>query len=60
MTYGEMNARWINAEFATCAIAGRTASCARLIAIWKGHIVNVYDRLLTLPCGRSNATHRAP
>ena len=44
MTNGEMNARWMNAEIATCAIAGRAANWPRgQSRPWKGHIVIVLD-----------------
>ena len=60
MTNGEVNARWMNAEIATCAI-GRAASSPRgQSRPWKGHIVIVLDRFLILPRGRRNATRRAP
>ena len=61
MTTGEMNARRINAEIATCAIAGRAANWPRgQSRAWKGQIVNVCGRFLFLPRGRRNATRRAP
>ena len=45
MTNGEMNARWMNAEIATCAIAGRAANWPRgQSRPWKGHIVIVLDQ----------------
>ena len=44
MTNGEMNARGMNAEIATCAIAGRAANWLRgQSRPWKGHIVIVLD-----------------
>ena len=45
-----MNARWINAEIATCALAGRAANL--VYYIWEDHIFNLYDRFLILPLGR--------
>ena len=57
MTNGEMNARWMNAEIATCAIAGRAANWPHSQS---RHIVIVSDRFLILPRGRRNATHRSP
>ena len=61
MTNGEMNARWMNAEIATCAIAGRAANWPRgQSRPWKGHIVIVLDPFLILPRGRRNATRHAP
>ena len=40
-----MNARWMNAEIATCAISARAANWPRgQSRIWKDHIVIVSDR----------------
>ena len=56
-----MNAWWMNAEIATCAIAGHAANWLHgQSRLWNGHIVIVYDRFLILPRGRRNATRRAP
>ena len=56
-----MNARWMNAEIATCAIAGRAANWPHgQSRLWEGHIVIVSNQFLILPRGRRNATHRAP
>ena len=61
MAYGDINARWINAEIATCAIAGRAANWPRgQSRVWKLPIAIVSDRFLILPRGRRNATRRAP
>ena len=44
-----MNARWMNAEIATCGIAGREANWPRgQSRPWKGHIVIVLDWFLIL------------
>ena len=51
----------MNAEIATCAIAGRAANWTRgQSRPWKGHIVIVLDPFLILPRDRRNATRRAP
>ena len=61
MTNGKINARWMNAEIARCAISGRAANWPRgQSRTWEGHIVIVSDRFLILPRGRRNATRRAP
>ena len=53
-----MDTQLINAEIATCAIAGRAANWLRDQArVWKLHIVIVSDRFLNLPHGRHNASH---
>ena len=55
-----MNALWINAEIATCAIACRAAKWPRAQSrVWEGHIVTVYDRFSILPRAHRNATRRA-
>ena len=47
----------MNAEIATCAIAGSAANWQRgQSRIWKGHFVIVSDRFLVLPCRRRNAS----
>ena len=47
----------MNAEIATCAIAGRAANWLRgQSRLWKGHIVIILDRFLNLPRGRRNAS----
>ena len=47
MTNEEMNARWMNAEIATCAIAGRAANWPHgQSRSWEGHIVIVSARFL--------------
>ena len=51
LNYGEMNARWINAEIATVPIA---------CTMETSHIVIVSDRFLFMPRGRRNATRLAP
>ena len=56
-----MNAWWMNAEIATCVIAGRAVNWPRgQSRPWKGHIVIVLDPFLILPRGRRNAMRHAP
>ena len=50
-----MNARWINAVIATCAITGRAAH-----RVYGKVTFLMYDRFLIPPRGRRNATRRAP
>ena len=50
----------LNAEIATCVIAGLSSSPRGQSRIWKGHIVIASDRFLILPSGRRHATRRAP
>ena len=58
MTNGNINASWMNAKIATCAIAGQTANWLRSQSrIWEGHIVIVSNRFLILPRSRRNASH---